>query len=182
MVHRQWRVHTNTPRPHGLCSLAQGHFVRSFSEVGKLLTFFFYNDARSGRVYFGIAYIYVFSGSHDGTIKIWQWASGECLKTLKGHALEVRSLQFVAGKLISASYDKTIRVWKVESGEVVRTMTGHWDWISSIEPLSRNKLASGSLDDSIKIWNLDNGECVRTINGHAGHVSSLAHISDDFTS
>jgi len=48
------------------------------------------------------------SGSYDGTIKLWNTKTGECLKTLSEHGHEVMSISFDRdGLLASGSYDYT---------------------------------------------------------------------------
>ncbi|MGE3920321.1 MAG: hypothetical protein AB7F64_05150, partial [Gammaproteobacteria bacterium] len=42
------------------------------------------------------------SGSWDGTIRIWNVASGECLKVLEGHTESVKALSVLpSGELVS---------------------------------------------------------------------------------
>lgn len=52
------------------------------------------------------------SASEDGSIKIWIAESGECLRTLLGHAHGVTALVCVdpLGQLVSGSSDNTIKV------------------------------------------------------------------------
>lgn len=50
----------------------------------------------------------LFSGSYDGTVKVWDTETLECLKTLAGHAGPVRTLVLSAGHMFSGSYDKTV--------------------------------------------------------------------------
>jgi WD40 repeat protein len=57
----------------------------------------------------------VASASWDGTVMLWDAATGEHVKTLKGHSTYVTSVAFsLDGKQVaSASGDKTIMVWDV---------------------------------------------------------------------
>ena len=50
----------------------------------------------------------LFSGSYDGTVKVWDTETLECLKTLAGHTGPVRTLVSSAGHMFSGSYDKTV--------------------------------------------------------------------------
>ena len=50
----------------------------------------------------------LFSGSYDGTVKVWDTETLQCLKTLAGHAGPVRTLVLSAGHMFSGSYDKTV--------------------------------------------------------------------------
>lgn len=51
----------------------------------------------------------LFSGSYDGTVKVWDVKSMECLQTLAGHTGPVRTLVYSGGHMFSGSYDKTVR-------------------------------------------------------------------------
>ena len=54
------------------------------------------------------------SGSDDKTIKLWDWATGTEVKTLKGHSSYVNSLTMVnADILASGNRDNTIKLWGV---------------------------------------------------------------------
>eukprot|EP01051_Picozoa_sp_SAG22_P009388 SAG22_NODE_779_length_7272_cov_146.237418_10_plen_154_part_00 len=52
------------------------------------------------------------SGSGDQMVKLWDVASGECLRTLEGHSGFVYSVAFDAsgGTLASGSYDRTVKL------------------------------------------------------------------------
>ena len=52
----------------------------------------------------------LFSGSYDGTVKVWDVGSLNCLKTLTGHTGPVRTLVYSGGHMFSGSYDKTVRL------------------------------------------------------------------------
>lgn len=60
----------------------------------------------------------VISASLDGTLKIWDLATGSELRTLRGHAGSVLSVAVTAdGHLaVSASSDGMLKVWNLESG------------------------------------------------------------------
>jgi len=55
----------------------------------------------------------LFSGSWDGTIRIWNTETYEEISTLEGHTGSVSCLTHHENKLYSGSFDKTIRVWKI---------------------------------------------------------------------
>ena len=50
----------------------------------------------------------LFSGSYDGTVKVWDVKTMECLQTLAGHTGPVRTLVYSGGHMFSGSYDKTV--------------------------------------------------------------------------
>ncbi|CAN0870293.1 Zinc finger CCCH domain-containing protein 17 [Linum grandiflorum] len=62
----------------------------------------------------------LFSGSIDGTIKVWDGSTLQLLETFKGHEGPVMSLLFFGEFLLSCSLDCKIKVWS-GSGEVIYT-------------------------------------------------------------
>ncbi|CAN0870895.1 Zinc finger CCCH domain-containing protein 48 [Linum grandiflorum] len=53
----------------------------------------------------------LYSGSIDGTIKMWDITTSECIQTFKGHDDAVTSLLCYDAFLLSCSLDKKIKVW-----------------------------------------------------------------------
>jgi F-box and WD-40 domain protein 1/11 len=63
----------------------------------------------------------IVSGSNDCKIKVWNAATGDCIRTLMGHESLVRALSFDprSGLLVSASYDKSVKLWDLATGEQI---------------------------------------------------------------
>ncbi|WP_026082838.1 serine/threonine-protein kinase [Mastigocladopsis repens] len=121
------------------------------------------------------------SGSDDKTIKLWNLANQQEIRTFKGHLGWVWSVAFSPdGKtLASGSKDKTIRLWNLETGQELGTLDGHSDGVCSITFSPDGKtLASGSLDQTIKLWNLETGKEIRTFKGHSKAVDSVVFSPD----
>src|SRR5262249_45835640 len=61
----------------------------------------------------------VVSGSIDRTVRLWDVATGQSLRTLQGHTDAVESVAFSPdGKtVVSGSRDGTLRLWAVLSGQ-----------------------------------------------------------------
>jgi tricorn protease-like protein len=121
------------------------------------------------------------SGSWNNTIKLWDVATGQEVRTLSGHNSGVLSVAFSPdGRLLaSASGDHTVKLWDVETGQEVRTLREHTDVVRSVafSPDGR-LLASGSDDHTVKFWNVATGQEVRTLRGHTDEVRSVAFSPD----
>ncbi|KAK3366322.1 HET-R [Lasiosphaeria ovina] len=121
------------------------------------------------------------SGSYDGTVMIWDPASGQCLQTLEGHRDSVSSVAFSPDgqRLASGSNDETVKIWDPASGQCLQTLEGHSGWVSSVAfSPDGQRLASGSDDETVKIWDPASGQCLQTLEGHSGWVSSVAFSPD----
>ncbi|KAK4418709.1 Zinc finger CCCH domain-containing protein 17 [Sesamum alatum] len=61
----------------------------------------------------------LYSGSRDGTIKVWDRQNLQCLHTLYGHTRDVTAVICWDNYLLSASLDNTLKIWAAtESGSI----------------------------------------------------------------
>merc|ERR1711935_60393 len=67
------------------------------------------------------------SASRDSTVKMWEVASGCCLKTFYGHTEWVRFAVYNESDsmIASASNDQAIKLWSPEKDEALQTLYGH---------------------------------------------------------
>ena len=95
------------------------------------------------------------SASDDETVRLWDVASGQLVRTLEGPADRVMSVAFAPdGRLLaSGSSDKTIRLRDVQTGDLLRTLEGHTSRVNIVafSPDGR-LLASGSGDNTVRLW------------------------------
>src|SRR5688500_6912905 len=69
------------------------------------------------------------TSSRDGTIKIWDVASGKLDRTVTGYTDDVYCVTYSpdGALLASGSGDKSIRLWDAKTFEPVRQLDGHTD-------------------------------------------------------
>ncbi|KAK4411344.1 Zinc finger CCCH domain-containing protein 17 [Sesamum angolense] len=61
----------------------------------------------------------LYSGSRDGTIRVWDRQNLQCLHTLYGHTRDVMAIICWDNYLLSASLDNTLKIWAAtESGSI----------------------------------------------------------------
>ncbi len=102
----------------------------------------------------------------DGEIKLWDTATGQEKRTLRGHFFQYEGQEFkqkvwsVAfspdGKTIaSGSDDQTIKLWDANTGDELGTLKGHDYYVFDVafSPDGR-LLASSSADLTVKVWDI----------------------------
>jgi WD40 repeat protein len=134
------------------------------------------------------------SCGQDHTIRLWEVATGKCLKILQGHSsivtaialsplvstmpVSTTSIAIAADRscqrLASSSTDQTIKLWDLATGECLQTLTGHHAcvWSVAFAP-EGTQLASAAEDNTIKLWDLATGACVQTLTGHQRWVKAI---------
>ena len=141
-------------------------------------------NGHSSRVH-GVAFFpdgrRIVSGSADQTIKIWDIATGECLRTITGHSHRVLAVTISPdGVLIaSASADHTIKIWQATDGRLVTTLSNHSGAVNCLQFSSDGRrLLSGSDDRTARIWDLRSGTQIQLFKGHKDTVSGVAFTPD----
>ena len=121
------------------------------------------------------------TASRDGTARLWDPATGHCLRTLTGHTGEVTGVAFSPdGQLLAtASRDKTARLWDPATGHCLRTLTGHTGEVTGVAFSPDGQLlATASRDGTARLWDPATGHCLRTLTGHTGEVTGVAFSPD----
>ncbi len=130
---------------------------------------------------------HILSASADGTLILWDAATGERVHRFQGHAGAVHDVVWLPGErqALSASIDGSLIVWDVASGTPIRRLEGHDGAVRCVSlspiPLPESDhlgALSGSDDATLILWDVETGEIVRRLTGHSGAVLSVA-ISPD---
>lgn len=108
------------------------------------------------------------SGSFDGSIRVWDVQTGDCLQILQGHTDGIRCVAFSPqGDLIASSgNDNSVRLWSVKTHQCLHVLQEHTRevWAVSFSP-DGTIVASGSQDETIKLWQVQSGQCIKTLRG-----------------
>jgi WD40 repeat protein len=123
-------------------------------------------------------------GDSDGTIKLWDVASGEEKHTLKWHRQPIFILRLSGdGKVVaSVGKDGTVKLWDVASGKEKHTVKEHNGSVTCMVFSGDGKtLASGGYDGTIKLWDVARGEAYDTLKGDARAVTCMAFSGDGKT-
>ena len=119
---------------------------------------------------------YLASASGDGSIKLWNIASGLESQTYLGHNGNVHAIAFSKDGqyLISGGQDFLIKIWNIQSGKVVGNLFGHQHIVSDLVVTSDKIIISSSYNGTIKVWNFKTGTCLRTLKGHQNSINTIA--------
>src|SRR6266542_3127181 len=116
------------------------------------------------------------SAGADGTVRLWDAATGALGLTWTAHKDRISTLAFAPdGKtLATGSYHRTIKLWEVANPKQVRTLRGHpgivtsvafsaagnrtvmlkrhTSWVNSVAFARDGKLVTGSSDNTVHVW------------------------------
>lgn len=136
---------------------------------------------------------FIASASADGTIKIWDAATGSHMDTLVGHMAGVSCVAWSpdSNTLASGSDDKSIRFWdrvtgrpktttrKSMVGQEMAPLRGHHNYIHCLAFSPKgNILASGSYDEAVFLWDVRAGRLMRSLPAHSDPVAGIDFCSD----
>lgn len=131
-----------------------------------------------GRSPVAISNDYLISGISDDSLAVWNWKTGELIRTLDGHLAGITDVALSGDYAVSASSDKTLQVWNWKTGEIFETLQGHPTRLRRIA-LVEDFVISTAYHTKSKVWNWKTGKELRELDKHRGYVTDVA-ISDDF--
>src|SRR3990172_4035751 len=141
----------------------------------------------------------VASGGADGTVVLWDAATGNKAQVIDAHFKDVEAVSFGPdGKMLAtAGRDNTIVLWNTATGKEIATLEvqprkglagsiGRWkslagasQWVVTVAFSPDGKsLASGSSGKVVILWDVKTGEQEKILEGHAGRVRSVAFSPD----
>ncbi len=130
---------------------------------------------------------YALTGSDDGTVRLWDLATGGCLRRIEldgkvGSKVTTLVCSSPTGRyaIIVVGYGgDPPQLWDVVHGRRLCTLTGHTGWVTAVcfSPDGRHALSGGN-DGTARLWDLHTGRCLHTLAGHRGGVASVCFSPD----
>ena len=120
-------------------------------------------------------------GNEGGTTQIRHADSGETIRTIEGHARNVRSVAFDPSgmRIVTGDAGGTAKIWDLKTGREPTTLEGHSQRVEAVAfSGDGRRVATGSLDKSAKLWDVSSGKELLTLHGHSDCVSSLTFSAD----
>jgi WD40 repeat protein len=121
------------------------------------------------------------SASADGTVRIWDLATGTVVHVLSHPHWAIRTIFSPDGRrLVVSGLSAQIYVWDLSSSKLIQTLTGHTDWVWSIaSTIDGSTLVSAGEDRTIRVWDLTTGICKTVFRAHQDRIWALAIAPDD---
>ena len=130
--------------------------------------------------------------SGDNTIRLWDAAIGEHIKTLRGHEDGVYSVAFSPdGQTLASGSgndtvlgkgDDTIRLWDVATGRQIKIFTRHTSAVTSVAfSPDGQTLASGSSHGTIRLWDVATGKQNKILTERTSAGTSIVFSPDGQT-
>ena len=120
------------------------------------------------------------SASLDGTIKLWDAASGREIRGLFGHqgAVAQAAVSADSRRVVSGGRDRVVRYWDGETGALLKSFAGHENIILAVACVpDGSRFASAGFDGAIKLWDAAGGK-ERSLQAGGAAVRALRFAAD----
>ena len=121
------------------------------------------------------------SGGDDGTVRVWDLATGTEQAALTGHTDWVRTVAVSqdGARAVSGGDDGTVRVWDLTTGTEQAALTGHTGEVFSVALTPDGaRVVSGGSDRTVRVSDLTTGSEQAVLTGHTRPVWSVAITPD----
>ncbi|MCS6807272.1 MAG: choice-of-anchor D domain-containing protein [Bacteroidota bacterium] len=127
---------------------------------------------------------YVIGGFDEGTVRIWDAASGDLVDVYYDHADAITALRFFpsdgsrVSRVLTASLDSTARVWYIENAETALVLKHNGPVYDAVVSPDGSLIATAGGDSVAMLWDAKTGELLYRCEGHTDVVLSAAFSPD----
>eukprot|EP00928_Gymnodinium_smaydae_P081259 TRINITY_DN64805_c0_g1_i1.p1 TRINITY_DN64805_c0_g1~~TRINITY_DN64805_c0_g1_i1.p1 ORF type:complete len:448 (+),score=97.00 TRINITY_DN64805_c0_g1_i1:58-1401(+) len=117
------------------------------------------------------------TGCDEGTLRVWEVASGQCLEIIQAHSDAVLALTALDGEhVLSASKDGKLKAWTL-AGVQLGTFSGHRRGVLGVAALGDLRFVSGGMDKTLRLWDASQGWSSASLSTLEGHKDALLCVA-----
>jgi WD40 repeat protein/serine/threonine protein kinase len=165
-----------------LWDLATGRYFWTFSwfESGGFWTFRGYANSVTSVEVTPDGKFAVCGGSNDTSVRLWELATGKCLRIFEGHEDGVRVVTITPDgqRAVSGSLDKTVRIWDLATGECLQILKEQEDPVNALAVTSDGQSILAGGGKELRFWDLKTGKYLRRFRGHKDEINTIAITPD----
>ncbi|GAB5353864.1 hypothetical protein AAMO2058_000070700 [Amorphochlora amoebiformis] len=95
---------------------------------------------------------YIYCGGYDEKITMWNYQSGQRVRTFAGHTGVVFDCVVLRSVLITCSRDKSVKIYDKHTGLCLQTIAAHTMDVKTCVYLKPFRIVTGSFDRTVKVW------------------------------
>ncbi|HKB41467.1 MAG TPA: WD40 repeat domain-containing protein [Gemmataceae bacterium] len=133
------------------------------------------------------------TGSLDGTMRLWEVATGKELRKFEGHTGGVWGVAVSRdgkravtaggagsrGRVIDYNADRSVRLWDVATGKELKKFEGHTGQVRGVALSSDGKRIASAGQDGVRLWDAETGKELRQLTGMSGGHHGVVFTPDD---